>query len=104
MVLPLNVVDIGEMPAALQAVLDRFSRVDVLINNAGLGARGSVLDISMDVYREVMEVNLFGATQSVNRSPKCIEHLHGVEEVPGGERVRGLHLLPRRIGEREHGQ
>jgi len=60
MVLPLDVVDFDAMPQTLQAVLDKFSRVDVLINNAGLGARDNVLNISMDVYRRIMDVNLFG--------------------------------------------
>ena len=91
MVLPLNVVDIDEMPAALQAVLDRFSRVDVLINNAGLGARGSVLDISMDVYREVMEVNLFGAIALTKQVlPGMIEQ--------GSGQIVGLSSMAGKIG------
>ena len=36
MVLLLDVLDYDAMPAALQAVLDEFSRVDILINNACL--------------------------------------------------------------------
>ncbi|VIO89401.1 Dehydrogenases, short chain protein 30, putative [Brugia malayi] len=35
-------------------------RIDVLINNAGLSMRGSCKDTSMDVHRQVMEVNYFG--------------------------------------------
>uniref|UniRef100_A0A8R1TQU3 Dehydrogenase/reductase SDR family protein 7-like n=1 Tax=Onchocerca volvulus TaxID=6282 RepID=A0A8R1TQU3_ONCVO len=35
-------------------------RIDVLVNNAGLSMRGSCRDTSMDVHRQVMEVNYFG--------------------------------------------
>ncbi|OZC09302.1 hypothetical protein X798_03643 [Onchocerca flexuosa] len=35
-------------------------RIDVLVNNAGLSMRGSCKDTSMDVHRQVMEVNYFG--------------------------------------------
>ena len=37
-----------------------YGRIDILINNAGVSSRGSVLDSSMDVDRRVMEVNFFG--------------------------------------------
>lgn len=61
MVQPLDIVDHDSFPAAVQAVLTRYSRIDVLINNAGLGARDNAWNITMDVYRTTMEVNLFGA-------------------------------------------
>jgi short-subunit dehydrogenase len=47
------------MPKALQTILDTFSRIDVLVNNAGLGARDFAVDIDMSIYRKIMEVNLF---------------------------------------------
>ncbi len=35
-------------------------QIDVLINNAGIGQRGLVKDTTLDVDRQVMEVNFFG--------------------------------------------
>lgn len=60
LVLPLDVVDHAAMPAAVAAVLERFSRIDVLINNAGLGQRSFCLDTQMHVYRTIFEVDVMG--------------------------------------------
>ncbi len=37
-----------------------YGRVDVLLNNAGVSSRGSVLETDTSVDRRVMEVNFFG--------------------------------------------
>ena len=90
-VLPLDVVDFDAMPQALQAVLDRFSRVDFLINNAGLGARDNVMKISMEVYRKIMDVNLFGPVAlSKEVLPAMIEQ--------GGGRIVGVSSMAGKIG------
>lgn len=60
-VLPLDVVEFSEMPKAVEAVTDRFTRIDVLINNAGQGARDLCLDMDFEIYRKAMDVNLFSA-------------------------------------------
>ncbi len=91
MVLLLDVLDFDAMPAALQAVLDRFSRVDVLINNAGQGARDKVLNISMDVFRKAMEVNLFSAVALTKEVlPVMMEQ--------GAGRIVGLSSMAGKIG------
>ena len=38
--------------------LDRFGRLDVLVNNAGRSMRGKVLDTTPEQFRELMELNL----------------------------------------------
>lgn len=45
----------------LQAVVDRFGRLDAVINNAGYGLMGAVEETSMDEARQQMETNFFGA-------------------------------------------
>ncbi len=40
---------------------DEAGRVDVLVNNAGVGGNGVVEEAPIDRYAEVMNVNLFGA-------------------------------------------
>jgi NAD(P)-dependent dehydrogenase (short-subunit alcohol dehydrogenase family) len=50
-----------EVKNAFAAVLDRFGRLDVLVNNAALVRRTPALETSIDVWREVMEVNLNAA-------------------------------------------
>ena len=53
--------DIGEPSVArkvVQTALDRFGRIDTLINNAGIWRPGRIEDISEEVFREVMRTNL----------------------------------------------
>lgn len=60
LVLPLDVTDYPAFPAALAAVLDRFGRVDMLINNAGISQRSLCVDTDMEVYRQLMEIDVLG--------------------------------------------
>ena len=60
LVLPLDVVDYDALPAAVAAVLARFSRIDMLINNAGISQRSFCVDTDMQVYRRLLEVDVLG--------------------------------------------
>jgi NADP-dependent 3-hydroxy acid dehydrogenase YdfG len=60
MILPLDVTDEGAVSAAARAVLDRFGKIDILFNNAGITQRARVADAGLDVYRTMMDVNFFG--------------------------------------------
>jgi dehydrogenase/reductase SDR family protein 7B len=60
MVLPLDVTDIAAFGPAVAAVLSRFGRVDVLVNNAGVSQRSRAEKTPLEVDRRIMEVNFFG--------------------------------------------
>lgn len=45
----------------LQRMLDKWGRIDVLVNNAGIGSAGAVEDVDLEQVRELFEVNLFAA-------------------------------------------
>ncbi len=50
-----------QVEQAVIATLDRFSRVDVLINNAGYSVVGAIEETSESELRAQMETNFFGA-------------------------------------------
>ena len=59
-VLPLDVTDERSIAAAVAAALDRFGRIDVLVNNAGFGVFGPLEGITQaDLARE-FDVNVLG--------------------------------------------
>jgi NAD(P)-dependent dehydrogenase (short-subunit alcohol dehydrogenase family) len=58
--LPLDVTDRASVFAAVETVLQAAGRIDVLVNNAGLGGRGPVCDYSIDDAKRVFDVNYFG--------------------------------------------
>ncbi|WP_343730283.1 SDR family oxidoreductase [Duganella sp.] len=63
-VLPLDVNDAGSIARLIEAA----GPIDVLVNNAGIGALGALEGIGMATVREVFETNVFGAiamTQAV---------------------------------------
>jgi short-subunit dehydrogenase len=49
----------------LDTVTDRFGGLDVLVNNAGIGAQGFFADSTPEVARQVMEVNFFAPAELI---------------------------------------
>ncbi|KUG09079.1 SDR family oxidoreductase [Solirubrum puertoriconensis] len=65
--LPLDVTDLAAVDAAVGQALDRFGRIDVLINNAGRFYTGFFETLSPEQVRAQMEVNFFG-TLNITRA------------------------------------
>ncbi|XP_032697264.1 dehydrogenase/reductase SDR family member 7B isoform X1 [Lontra canadensis] len=55
-----DLTDPGAIVAATAEILQCFGHVDVLINNAGISYRGTIVDTTTDVDKKVMETNYFG--------------------------------------------
>jgi 2-keto-3-deoxy-L-fuconate dehydrogenase len=51
--------------AAVQAVIDRHGRLDVVVANAGIGAQGTVADNSDDEWHRVLDVNVVGVARTI---------------------------------------
>lgn len=56
----LDITDPAAAEAAAQAAMDRFGRIDVLVNNAGNFYAGYFENISPEQFRAQMETNFFG--------------------------------------------
>ena len=56
----LDIVDAESRAGAVTRTLDRFGRIDVLVNNAGVSALGPAEEIPEQVMRDQFETNFFG--------------------------------------------
>jgi NAD(P)-dependent dehydrogenase (short-subunit alcohol dehydrogenase family) len=59
--LPLDVTDDESVASAVREVLGRSGRIDVLVNNAGLGVAGAAEESSIEQARALFDTNLFGS-------------------------------------------
>jgi len=74
----LNVDDDASVSHAVGNVLAENGRIDVLVNNAGVGGGGSVEEVPMAVFRQTMETNFFGALRCIKAViPGMRERRHG---------------------------
>jgi len=73
-----DVTDDATVRAAIDGVVGEWGRLDVLVNNAGIGAQGTVEDNPDDEWLRVLDVNLLGmvrtsraALPALRRSPSA---------------------------------
>jgi len=55
-----NVADDASVRAGVEMVMERYGRIDVVVNNAGIGAQGSVADNPDEEWRRVLDINVVG--------------------------------------------
>jgi short-subunit dehydrogenase len=60
LIVPLDLARSDMFSAAAADVIARLGRVDILINNGGVGQRSLVADANLEVERAVMEIDYFG--------------------------------------------
>lgn len=73
---PTDITDEAQVDALFARAVSEFGRVDLLFNNAGLGAFGAIDETALETWRQVFEVNVTGAflcTRAAVRQMKAQE-------------------------------
>jgi len=63
--LDLDVASDASAAAAVEQVIERFGRIDVLVNNAGIGSIGAAEETSIAQAQAVFDINVFGVMRMV---------------------------------------
>lgn len=56
---PMDLEQVGELPEEAEKAIVRFGRIDILVNNGGVGFRGIASETSLDLDQRVMNINYF---------------------------------------------
>ena len=64
--LSLDVASDEAVRSVVEQVTERFGRIDVLVNNAGVGLSGAAEESSVHLARDVFDVNVFGVIRMSN--------------------------------------
>jgi short-subunit dehydrogenase len=76
---PTDVSDAAAMIELARRTVEAFGRIDVWINNAGVGLFGPFTHASIDAHRRVVEINLFGAMNGAAAAlPYFLEQHSGI--------------------------
>jgi NAD(P)-dependent dehydrogenase (short-subunit alcohol dehydrogenase family) len=62
----LDVTDAAAVQTVVDDVCRRLGRLDILFNNAGISTSGEVLDLQLDHWRQVIDVNLMGTLHGIH--------------------------------------
>jgi NADP-dependent 3-hydroxy acid dehydrogenase YdfG len=65
LVVPTDMTDQAQVKALIDTAYARFGRIDIVINNAGQAAVGAVATINPDLYRQIIELNIFGPLHAI---------------------------------------
>ena len=79
LILSLDLAKNDDYSAEVKKVLDKFGRVDILINNGGVSQRSPAKETTVAVDKQIMEVNFFG-TVSLTKAvlPSMIANKSGM--------------------------
>ena len=55
-----NIAEDASVRSAIDAVVAKFGRIDIVVNNAGIGAQGTIADNNDDEWARVLSINVVG--------------------------------------------
>jgi len=79
-----------------QTTLDHFGQIDILINNAGISMRALFESVDLEVVKQVMDINFYGALYATKACLPAIKEAKG--SVVGISSIAGFRGLPARVG------
>lgn len=80
----------------IEASLEKFGQIDMLINNAGISMRALFSELDLNVLRELMDVNFWGTVYCTKYALPFITRRKGI--IIGVSSIAGYRGLPARTG------
>ena len=80
----------------IQRTFESYGRIDALINNAGISMRALFKETSLDVIRQVMDINFYGSVYCTKYALPALLESKGI--VVGVSSIAGYRGLPGRSG------
>jgi short-subunit dehydrogenase len=65
--LAMDIKNEADIARVVATILNEQGRIDVLVNNAGVGLHGAIEDTPLDLARNLFEVNLFGVARLIQQ-------------------------------------
>jgi len=73
----LDVTKEGEWDRVINGIMKRYGRLDVLVNNAGVGWAGTVEDCTLDDWKAIMAVNMEGVFMGTRKAISVMKQKSG---------------------------
>lgn len=88
-----DVTNVKQMQAMAKATLDRFGKIDVLINNAGVMPVSPLIDLKIDDWNKAIDINIRGVLHGI---AAVLPHMldRGSGHIINIGSVASLHVMP----------
>ena len=96
LIVPTDVSIEADCKNLMDKALEKFGRIDVLVNNAGISMRAAFADLELDVLKKVMDVNFWGTVFCTRYAMGSILKSKG--SIVGVSSIAGYKGLPGRTG------